>query len=197
MLTRRLFFRSMALPAAAAVQAGTQSKFLPPASGSVRSSAPAEADLAEPAAEKYFRHGLTDLFVRLEELDPADPGLLSGALLRISQYGEFMLLRADIEAFQRGGQRLPHCLGCLDAAHVAAIASFDPHDEDGGFRLRMADLIIPEALSPVDLELIAGGNPELRLYIGGHCLGVLNGDLLLRLFSSLRMRRALTDEEAI
>ena len=53
----------------------------------VASQKPVEVCLADPGAAVYWEDPRVEVFVRLEEMFPGDPGELSGAVLRISENG--------------------------------------------------------------------------------------------------------------
>jgi len=153
---------------------------------------PFSADIADPCYARRLADSNTDLFVRMEELDPADPGELSGAELRVHESGQDTQVTAGIgDTLQPYGYRSSHFLGWLPSAETCALASADLTAADRepifvAFRER------PDtADNRIWLKLSTGENPAAALDIAGHCLGVLRGDLLVRFLDCIRKRSAL------
>lgn len=188
-LNRRTFFQTAALLPAAVLQSNGRAIPLQPAPMPV----PVEVDLAEPGAEAYIGHSATDLFVRLEELDPGDPGELSGAVLRIGDSEEDLSISATIgDVLQRDGSRTSHLLGFMEAEGMLRLASLDPIGGERDFAVFFTgNLCHPEgAYFAVGLVLYPGDSPELHLNAGRHCLGVLRGELVSKFFACLGERLA-------
>lgn len=185
-MNRRTFFQAAALSTAAVLQSKGRIAFAQmPGKATV-----VEADLAEPGAAQYGGSHNIELFVRLEEQFPGDPGQLSGAVLRIIDAGESIYLHASIgNTLQPYGGSTPHWLGSMDTRDVKRLASFDPNGDDCESEAApFTDPRIqgqPWALWAV---LYPGDAPELRLESGGHSFGVLRGELLSRFFNCLRQR---------
>lgn len=189
-LNRRTFFQAAALLPVAVLQ--SKGRTIPPQEAA--KPAVVEVDLAEPGAAEYIGRHETDLFVRLEEMDPADLSELTGAILRIGDSGENVCILATMgDTLQREGHRTSHLLGLISQPLVAAIASHNPRNPEDGFIARFPDSQDRQSRSPLQLQLFAGEAPELGLYISSHCLGMLRGELLLRFFDCLRKRSARGD----
>jgi len=204
-MNRRGFFQAAALSTAAVLQGqGRTPSARGPLPGPGRSpsetecAAPIEADLAEPEAIKWVERSATSLFVRLEELDPGDPGQLSGAALHIIDSAQWTYVDAEIgNTAQPYGGETTHCVGYLKGEDLHRLALADPSDFRDRFSVALRELYCGSVgFSGATLILFAGEAPELRLCFGTHCLGVLRGDLLGRFFDSLRRRCALEQREA-
>jgi hypothetical protein len=200
-MNRRALFTLAALPSVAALQSKARAHSLqtdaarPAARQAAHgASMPVEVDLDDPSAAEFFRNPPTDLYVRLEELDPGDPGQLSGAVLRIMSGGKYVIFNAEIgEALQRDGSRITHCLGTLHYEELASLAAADPSDCSDSEVVPLRELYSwadRGAFSGADLILFAGEDPELQLRFGAHCLGVLRGEPLAKFLACLRMRRS-------
>jgi len=141
---------------------------------------PVEVNLADPGVAAYWEDPRVEVFVRLEELYPGDPGQLSGAALRISESGPSVQLRAEIgDILQPDGGRGLHCLGYLTAEEVEDFAR-NVH-RGGAFMVSLRELypsVGPDAFSGAELIFCGKHEPEIRLRFGPHCLGVLRGGLL-------------------
>ncbi len=186
-LNRRTFIQAAALLPAVA----SQTRGMVSASHSPVLSHPLEVDLAEPGAARHIGNSATEVYVRLEELYPGDPGQLSGASLRIMDSGKFTALNAECSSLQRDGSQLAHAYGCLSAEDLVCVGAADPTDAGAGFFLRFLETfprIRPERYSGASLILVAGGEPELRVCFGNHCLGVLRGQLLTTFLACVRQR---------
>lgn len=188
-MNRRAFFRTATLSTAAVLQ------------GSARRSRPAEPaavftdpytiDLADPGAAAQMSNRDMEIFVRLEESEPADPGELSGARLHICEYGQWTVLGVTIgDTLQPQGYRTGHQLGWVRAEALAEIAPTTPRTAVEDFSVPVTDSQ-DETRYRAWLMFSAGENPELRLNLYGHCLGVLRGEVLNSLFMCLRRRLAL------
>lgn len=138
---------------------------------------PVEVDLADPATmeEGHWRCSDTDVFLRLEEMYPGDPGQLSGACLKICDSGAYATFRAEIGT---------HCLGYLDdeslAEFIAALSVPRPE-----FQIGLSELYPQvQPLRPSGATLLCTddqgfyADPKVGLYFGNHCLGVVRGELL-------------------
>ena len=183
-MNRRSFIQAAALlPAVASQTRGTHFS-LPPVL-----SHPVEVELSEPDAARHIGNPGTELYVRLEELFPGDPGQLSGISLRIMESGKFTVVSAEGASPQRDGSQLSHCYGWRYGAELPHVT--DPTDDEAGFCVRLRELypkISPESYSGVSLILFAGENPELRISFCNHCLGVLRGPLLSTFLECVRLR---------
>jgi hypothetical protein len=152
-------------------------------------------DLAEPGAMKYIDRRETEIFQRLEETDPGDPGVLSCAVLRIAEGGEDMVLSAEIgDTLQKDGNRIPQLLGFLQGPSVDAMASTDLNVE-GVLSFAMPAIQNPR-LQGAELLLFCGQGPALYLRLGNFCLGVLPGPELVRFWDCLRRRCSLLETKA-
>jgi hypothetical protein len=155
---------------------------------------PVEVDLGSPEAARHISYAGTDLFVRLEELFPGDPGELSGAELRIHESGEYTIVSALGCAIQRDGFVGCHSYGFLDGPDLAFVGASDPADSSAAFCLRLRELypeIRPDAYSGANLTLFSGERPELRVSFGSHCVGVLRGELLGTFLACVHQRCAM------
>jgi hypothetical protein len=153
---------------------------------------PIEVDLADPKAQEYRADGDVDVFVRLEELYPGDPGQLSGAVLRVSQAARYTFLQAHTTpAPQPYGGHTTHCLGYLEAEEIQRFVG-----EAGAQVKTMKNLRelenddAPLGLSGARLVFFGGDEPEMQLCFGAHCLGVLRGRLLTAFLDCARIRAA-------
>jgi hypothetical protein len=148
---------------------------------------PFEADIADPGYMAHVADEKMDLFVSLEEAEPADPGELSGAKLWIHERGAGTYVSAGIgDTLQPMGYRSSHWLGWLDASKTAALALAAGR----GFSVPFAEARRPRWQS-IWLHFSPGENSELNLEISGHSLGVLRGEPLARFLDCIRKRRAL------
>jgi hypothetical protein len=196
-LNRRLFLRTAAASTAAVLgtstSANAQTVNAPVQAGSSPAiKKPVEVDLADSRAAAYRGDGDTDLFVRLEELYPGDPGQLSGAVLRVAQAGRYTFLQAHTApAPQPYGGHTTHCLGYMRAEDIQRFLV-----ETGTRAKTMANLRelenddAPLGLSGARFFFFGGDEPEMRLCFGAHCLGVLRGRLLTALLDCARIRAA-------
>jgi hypothetical protein len=188
-MNRRNFIQAAALSTVTALQIRGREMSLPAVHA-----APLEVDLADPDAARHIGNSMTELYVRLEELHPADPGQLSGTFLRVMQSGaEFTFLNAQCAALQPDGSQGFHIYGWLDGAELAYIGSVDSTDETGSFVVRLREHYAyrpdrPDCYSGASLILFAGDDPELQVSFGGHSLGVLRGQLLTNFLWCVRQR---------
>lgn len=200
-MNRRSFLQAAALSTVAAVQSKGQVN--PPLLPPPLARRPLEVDLSDPGAQSYLGDHLTDVYVRLEELNPCDLGELSGARLTISENGAWLNVSARIgdtlqpRTVAPEGFRTTHLLGFVQGDETAPLLSFDPARGGDSFAVTLQDADDPD-YSAVRLILFANeGKSQLRLYLSTHCLGVLNGDLLARFFQCLRRRSAVTGGETL
>jgi hypothetical protein len=153
---------------------------------------PVEVDLASPSAAAYWSDPTVELFARLEELYPGDPGQLSGVDLRIAQSGPYAWLAAQIGAgTQPDGAPAIHCFGHLKADEVARFA--EEAFMGAGFVTSLHELypyVRPDAFSGAALIFFGGDEPKIQLCFGAHCLGVLRGPLLTAFLECARLRSA-------
>jgi hypothetical protein len=194
-MNRRTFFQTAAVSTVAVLQSrGQMSSQRQQEMGGV----PLEVDLSEPGAARYVEHGTTDLYVRLEELDPGDPGELSGAVLRISASGADVAVSAGFgEVLQRNGGRTSHFLGFSQAPDLdSLVAAVLDTPENDVREFCLLDGRQANGLSGARLVLFTGKDPELQLCIASHSLGVLSGDLLRVFFNCLRKRAAMGGVQA-
>jgi hypothetical protein len=190
-MNRRSFFQAAAAMSIVAPLHGSPAS---PAIASRPHPALAEVDIADHDAMTQGAGRNTQIFARLQEMNPADQGELSGAVLRILDGGNDIGLNAELgDTIQRGGYRTHHLLGWLDADDTIRIASRNPDTEEEDFSVCFHDSQ-DQAYSRTWLSFCAGKAPELRLEIAGHCLGVLRGKLLVRFFDCLRMRARTVSE---
>ena len=152
---------------------------------------PVEVDLANPAAERYLGNSGTDLFARLEELYPDDPGQLSGTELRIIDSGECLKLSAALAFSLRDGRNGYHCFGSLDAADLAETLWARQTESGHSYSIALRDQR-PEVgnsyFSGATLDLVDGLDCEIRVCFGSHCLGVLRGQPLRAFLHALLAR---------
>jgi hypothetical protein len=162
---------------------------------------PFEADLADhPASAKHWADPAMSLFAQLEELYPADPGQLSGCSLYINEGGRYTCLSAEIAyAPQKDGSVLNHRLGDLGAEEskwlFEAMRGNTPLTCDGAsFVLPLSEQYPPRAtpgaFTGATLAYFGGHDPEMRLCVGSHCLGVLRLPVLMffRECASVRLK---------
>jgi hypothetical protein len=178
-MNRRSFIEAAAVSTMAVLQTGARPRV---------TRKPVEVDIIDPVATEYLRDESVDVFARLEEADPADPGQLSGCSLRIMNCGSVQL-RVDIDANQRDGSRHSHCLGEVDDRDLSSIADADLANEADSFS-------IPAFPAGVFLVLAAGAEPEMSVCIRAHCLGVLRGRALAAFLGCLRTRCELAQAAA-
>ena len=190
-MNRRSFFTAVA----AAASANSPAMNMPEhTESSSTTRKPVEVDLADPDSAAYRRDESVDLFVRLEELYPGDPGQLSGAVLRIMGSDRDARLVAEIgDVLQPYGGTAPHCLGYLDVPDLRQLAV------EGANERGFVDLweLYPEMrsgtfwLSGATLNFSGGNVPDIQLCFGEHCLGVLRGKLLTAFLECARIRTGL------
>lgn len=162
------------------LQAATASSTLAAVSGkySIAASSPLDVDLANPAASKYLHTSAVSGFARMEELDPADPGEMSGAELRVGDAGAAVSLSARIGT---------HALGYVHGEQLARFVSRarKPKDETFGTLLTL-----DQTRSGAVLQYLPRPEPQIRLEMGfaHHCLGVLRGANLRRLMEWATVR---------
>jgi len=196
-MNRRAFFQAAALSTATVFQ--TKGRTISHEAEPAHIPQPSEdrnlllfgVDLAGPNWEQYLADERMDLFVWLRELYPADPGQLSGAKLRIMEHGSYTALSAGIgDTLQPYGDRTEHWLGSVQGTTVARFAKFGPErDDHGRYNVFLAaDENLPDTM--LSLTLLEAGNRQLELNLGGHCFGILNGELLSRFLACLRTRLA-------
>jgi hypothetical protein len=154
---------------------------------------PIELDLASPSAPPYWGDRAVELFTWLEELHPGDPGQVSGVTLRIAESGRYAHMRADIGDASQLYNGLPiyHGLGNLDADGVARFA--EEATAGAGFVMALREPycnVNQDALSGATLVFFGGDEPEIRLYFGAHCLGIVRGRLLDAFLECARLRSA-------
>jgi len=145
---------------------------------------PVEVNLADPGTAVYWEDSRVDAFVRLEELYPADPGQLSGAILRIGLSDPSADLSAEIgNILQPDGSRGIHSLGYLSPEDLKDFVR-GVH-RGGPFMMSMRELcphLRPDAFSGAELIFCGWHQPQIRLCFGTHCLGVLRDGGLLEVF---------------
>jgi hypothetical protein len=144
---------------------------------------PIEVDLGAPEtmAGHWWRFGLTDAFVKLEERYPpwapdpaADPMRWSGAELRLHEYGRCLSLAALI-----GNS---HWVGWLPADRVGVFASVLTRYPGESFEAFLFEHYTEDQCPLSGARLLyAGGEKTLGLYFGHHCLGVVKGQPLTAL----------------
>jgi hypothetical protein len=148
-----------------------------------------EIDLADPAAAEYFEQPRVELFASLEELESTAPRQFTGILLRIREAGEDISLTAEIGGvFHSNGTPVSHYFGSLEGVSVAELAFSNPRKPGGDFSIDLIEVGNPAAWGTARLTLCAGREPELHVYLAGHCLGVLRGSVVFTFFSALRRR---------
>ena len=165
---------------------GRETSLLPPVH-----QCPFQVDLADPDAARHIGDSVMNLFVRLEERFPADPGELSGVSLRILESGKCTVLDAENAAPQRDGLQGTHVLGYLTGAELAYVGAANPKNDNDTFLIRLREShprISFDSYSGVILALNAGKNPELSVYFDSHCLGVLRGRLVAMFLKCVRQR---------
>jgi hypothetical protein len=141
---------------------------------------PIEVDLGAPdtMAGHWWRCGLTDAYVKLEERyppsapDPAsDPMRWSGAELRLLEYGRWLSLAALI-----GNS---HWVGWLPADRVGIFASVLTRYPGERFEAFLSEHYGEDQCPVSGARLLySGGENTLGLYFGHHCLGVVKGQPL-------------------
>jgi hypothetical protein len=194
-MKRESSLRTAAAPTAAVLEtktgANSQIMKAPEPSGSSPAiKKPVEVDLGAPGAAVYWEDPRVELFVRLEELYPGDPGQLSGAALRISESGPCAELRAETGDIPDGSRGL-HCLGYLTAEEVEDFAR--KFHRGGAFMVSLREPYphaTPDAFSGAELTFAGDLQPEIRLGFGRHCLGVLREPLLSVFLRCARVRSA-------
>jgi hypothetical protein len=164
-----------------------------PQGGSPMPSRPYEFDIAEPVSAAHWADQGADMFARLEEMYPADPGELSGCALFVFGGGQHTCFNVDISHTpQRDGFPRLHNLGYLDVEELRQLTEQAREGEHFVAALReMYPHARPAAYSGATLNFFSGANPEMRLYMGSHCLGVLRGPALAGLLECARIRLAL------
>jgi hypothetical protein len=195
-MNRRSFFRAAAAVSTVAVletSAGANAQLMnapEQAESSPAIQKPVEVNLADSGTAVWRHDPAIDLFVRLEELYPGDPGQLSGAVLRIMADGRCAYLQAEIGDVQQPyGGRTTHCLGYVGAGEMAQLA--DDAESGAAFIRPLRELYpyaAPNAFSGAKLIFFGGEKPEIQLCFGAHCLGVLRGQLLATFLRCARMR---------
>jgi hypothetical protein len=154
-----------------------------------------EIDLADLNYLRWQRVENIDLFVRLEELDPADPGEISGCSLWICGAGLDTMIRANSCEGRHVIGPVGHCVGILQAASIRRLV-----DESGAGASIMMGLREfyskphSTAFSGATLALSGGDRPEARVCFGTHCLGVLRPWLVERFLECARIRIDLEDK---
>jgi len=151
---------------------------------------PVEVDLDSRSADEYLQDGRVDLVSRLEEVDPADPGILSGASLRIMDIGPQTRLTAEIDAIQRDGTRLSHCIGTSDDP-APLIENDLTSSAEKPVQLWLRELEYRPrtgVYSGATIQLFGGEAPELLVCVGPHAVGVLRGRSLTAFLDSLNFR---------
>jgi hypothetical protein len=126
----------------------------------------------------------------MEELNPADPGELSGARLYIHDRGTETIISAGIgDNLQPCGYRNSHYLGSLSHEDTSSVALADPTAADEVFCLGLRE----GDGGPEDriLLMFSGAKAYMHIEIAGYCLGVLRGELLARFLTCVRKRRTL------
>jgi hypothetical protein len=154
-----------------------------------------EVDLADSKAENYWRDSTVDLFIRLEELCPGDPGELSGALIRVMNGGKFASLNVSIgDTLQPYGDRTAHWLGYLDADELMQFTTQVLTGRIAKARLReFYQETNPYAFSGVELIFLGSDGliaPQICVQLGTHCLGILRGERVMRFFQCAQHRCA-------
>ncbi len=133
-----------------------------------------------------------DVFVRMEEQFPGDPGQLSGTCLRVLDHGECATLNVEVDALQRNRRMGSHCLGWLNANEVAFLASA-PDCASLSFDLReLYDREQDEDIfNGLSLSMRGGSDARMRVRFGRHSFGVLTGKLLADFLEVVRQRSAI------
>ena len=189
-MNRRSFLQAAALSAVAVTKGRAQER-LPRITDS---EVPVEIDLADPSAGEYLQGSATDVFVRLEEQFPADPGELSGAKLTILGAGDQVSLHVSIgDVLQPTGYRTSHWLAYLNADGVRRLAGLDPVNGERESAFFLQDPDREAALGAACLVLHPGASPNLFLCISTYCLGVLRGELVERFLQCLRLRAGVNE----
>jgi hypothetical protein len=178
-MNRRRFFQTAAAASAFGLQTNASPREIGTRPNGGRK--PFETEIADPKAPWYFRDACVDVFARLEELDPGDPGQLSGCSLRIL---DFDRLTAETDAIQRDGTRFSHCIGFVDAEEFAPMCLAD--------RTVSLEIALRElgsrAYSGVWLTLTPGDEPTLTAHTPHHTFGILRGRHLKLFLGCLRTR---------
>jgi hypothetical protein len=182
-MKRRKFIQAAALlPATASKGKGRVSASQPPALAALQDAA-IDIDIADPANTNRQCQNAEHAYVRLFELRPPDPGLLSGAQLHILDRGQETALTVDI-----GTQ----FLGFVE--YDSLVHFLKKVKERGG--LETGASLLEHSPGPYRccsnggyLTLIPG-RPELRVIFGEHCFGFLKGRLAAKFLLCLRQRLA-------
>jgi len=137
-----------------------------------------------------------DAFVHLEEAEPGDPGQLSGASLYLLDD----TVSVELDAKQRDGSQLTHCLGYVEypdldlqawpvlpeIAEPAANSDFSTTSESV-FWIPLREFYgDTHGFSGARLEISRG---ELRVLSGSHIFGVLRGRPLADFVECVRSRQ--------
>lgn len=150
-----------------------------PAPGARENSPELEIDVADPRyADPAFWLDRTpdispEIYVRLQELHPGDPGELSGAELRFLDYAHYSVICAYMGT---------HCVGYLDSADLIQFLRLGldqlSNAGTGAGGLVVAELseLYPqiEPRRPSGAQILCHG-PALGVWFGNHCLGVIGG----------------------
>jgi hypothetical protein len=122
------------------------------------------------ASPEDIAAGNMELHTQLEEMEPADPGELSPAFIRIFETGEDTCLTAGLAY---------HVLGCVTAETVREFLNLCRTGRE--FEVALVDLDPNRVREKTGASLkfeTAGENRSLGLYMGQHCFGVLRGTRL-------------------
>jgi len=148
-------------------------------------------DLADSASAERSANQNETMFALLEERYPGDPGQISGCALYITEGGRYAWLSAHIHCAEQrgGGGPLSHCLGYLDAEGARVLVEQSSKGIPFAVALReMYPQVRPGAFSGATLNYFGDDGPEIRLYVGSHCLGVLRGQLMAAFLECARVR---------
>jgi len=156
--------------------------------GEATEAKPIEVDVMEEGYEAFLGDMAVDVCVKLEELDPADPGELSGAKISVLPREEPTLnvtLGSHYLGLVAGAPLFRFLSECVDVIEQGPAAK-------KACAVRLASCQpIDGKLSPFELELAGAPAPSLKIVAtgGGHCFGVLRGEALRR-FLEVGLARA-------
>jgi hypothetical protein len=155
--------------------ASSQTALAPGQAGSSPAPEGFEIDLSDPSEYNHRKNRSIDLFVRLEELHPADPGQLGGAVLYLGAGGPHTFIHATLACESR------HILGYFNAASIRRLV--EEAKTGASIAIGLREYYAEsrqDRFSGATLAISGGESPEAQLCFGAHCFGVLRGDLLAK-----------------
>jgi len=149
---------------------------------------PTSIDVMQPGFEEFLADQTVDITVKAEELDPADPGQLSGASLTVSLPQEDAAVSVKVGCHNLGLVAGAPLLRFL--AESLAIINREPSAKKACGATLADCQPIDGRLSIFRLQVAGELAPTLTIVGGQHVFGIIRGEALRRFLEAATLRAA-------